>query len=182
MTGQESRRFGNLLAATTMLTYAVIATGAARASTGTASTCGGWPACGTGGGLPAGAELVAVGHRLLTTVAGVSLLVTLLVAWRRRADLRVRGAIGVAALLFGLQVAVGAFVAANVAVPGELHLVVAGAVFAVLLLALGWQLGSGAEGEPAGSGRPATDVADPAGNPAAADDVVAPVSDGGEEQ
>jgi protoheme IX farnesyltransferase len=149
-------QFTTLLAATTIAVYALIATGAALASSGTAVPTQ-WPV-----GVPNSGEvftvgfLLVVGHRLLTAVAGLMLALTLLGAVTVTLDWRARLALLGGAVTFLIQVAIGAFVVlSDRPYLTELHLGVAAAVFLFLLTALAWSL----EGNTAESGDENPDVA-----------------------
>jgi hypothetical protein len=151
-----STQFTTLLAATTIAVYALIATGAALASSGTAVPTQ-WPV-----GVPNSAEVFTVGfllvdgHRLLTAVPGLMLALTLLGAVTVTLDWRAHLALLDGAVAFLIQVAIGAFVVlSDRPYLTELHLGVAAAVFLLLLTALAWSL----EGNTADSGDENPDVA-----------------------
>jgi protoheme IX farnesyltransferase len=166
-------RFVDLLAGTALVIYAVIATGAAAAS-----TTGEWHA------LVSRSTLFVVGHALLTGLAGIMLFLSLVAAWRVEVDRLTRLVVTSGAALFPLQVALGALLASGYGtVPSQLHLLVAAAIFVTLLVALGWTL----EGRP-GETRRGTEtdrmnVADsPADQPSGGDAELEPSEKGASQQ
>ena len=143
-------RYPVLLGATAIGVYLLVVVGATTSLTDAAAACRGWPACGGGTALPAGAiGWIALGHRALAVVVGVAVLVAAVLAWRRRVDRRVRGSILLALLLFPAQAGLGALVAlgteslsvSGVTVSvGLVHLVLGLAIFGSVLAALAWWL------------------------------------------
>ncbi|UTF52199.1 heme o synthase [Natronosalvus rutilus] len=154
-----TRRFVLLLATTTLATYALLATGAALATTDAGSVCGTWPLCTDGFASPIDPALIAVlGHRLLAGVVGLLLALTTLGAWKTEANRRTRIAISGGVVLFVIQVGVGGLVVVTgEPVAGRAHLAIAAVLFTALLAALGWTL----EGESTIE-RSTLDAADPA--------------------
>jgi len=134
-------QFTTVLAATTLAVYALITTGAALASTG-ASTCSQWPVCvPESGSLFTVDFLLVFGHRALTAVVGLLLVLTLSGALTVTLDRRARLALLGGAVAFLIQVGIGALVVlAEIPYVRELHLAVAAAVFMFLLTALAWSL------------------------------------------
>ena len=140
-------RLTRLLVASTMGVYLLIVVGVTTALTDAVTACPTWPLCGvdltTAASDPAVA--IALGHRLTALVVAGVLAATVVVAWRSGARARVRGALVLAAGLYPVQVGVGAVTAVGGAPTGlsALHLVVAMALFSVLLAALLWRLEAG---------------------------------------
>jgi len=84
------------------------------------------------------------GHRFVTLVVGLLLLGTMVVAWIRPVESRVRLALGVAGVLYPGQIVLGALTAVtrtSSLLPAA-HLVVGMGIFSGLLVALLWQLES----------------------------------------
>ncbi|USZ72207.1 heme o synthase [Natronosalvus halobius] len=137
-----TRRFVLLLATTTLATYALLATGAALATTDAGSACGKWPLCTDGIASPIDPTLIAVlGHRLLAGVVGLLLALTTLGAWEAESSRRTRIAISGGVVLFVIQVGVGGLVVVTgEPVAGRAHLAIAAVLFTALLAALGWTL------------------------------------------
>lgn len=139
---QPTRRlFTTLLAVTTIAVYTLIATGAALSSTAI-SNCSNWLLCFSGSeSLLSLGVLVTVGHRLLTGLVGLLLAGTLLASVMIDLDWRARTALLGAGILFPVQIGIGGLVVlTEIAYVGELHLVIAAAVFMLVLTALGWTL------------------------------------------
>ena len=145
-----SDRFPVLLGATAIGVYLLVVAGATTSLTDAAAACRGWPACGGGTALPTDASgWIALGHRLLAAVVGGAVLAAAALAWRQRADRRVRGSILLALLLFPAQAGLGALVATgteslsvlggSVSV-GLVHLVLGLVIFGGVLAALAWWL------------------------------------------
>ena len=173
----DQHRFVTLTAVTTVAIYAVIATGATAAST-SATGCSGWPVCAeTVGALFSGSTLFVVGHQLLTALAGVLLFLTLVAAFRSDVGRPVRLVVAVGAVLFPVQVLLGALLASGHAgLTSQLHLLVATAIFVTLLVALGWTLEGRTDREhhQSATGTPATDT--PAAQTSATDTPAAQTS------
>jgi heme A synthase len=135
----DSHRLVDLLAATAVGVYVLIAAGATTAITDAAAACRSWPACGTGPLTPALA--IVWGHRLAALVVGAMVLVTAALAWRRDARPRVRYALVIALALYPIQVGIGAVAAIAPAGPvSALHLGVGVAIFTTVMAALAWTL------------------------------------------
>jgi protoheme IX farnesyltransferase len=143
-TTDADRRITAALFALVLGVYALMLAGTTTAVTGAAAACPTWPACagltlGEGIAVPV---LVVLFHRILALVVGLSLL---WLVWHVRGDIVARGVrrpIVAAAVLYPIQVAVGA-VAVGADTPLSVsgaHLVVAVAIFAALTLALARQL------------------------------------------
>ena len=126
----------SLLAAAVVGVYVLVVVGATAALADAAAACGGWPAC--GGEFASPAVLVVLLHRAAALLVGLFVAATALLAW---SDLggRSRAALAVALVLYPVQAAFGALVATGTGVAG-LHLLVAMAIFASLVLALAWHL------------------------------------------
>ena len=135
------KQFADLLAATTVVVYAVIATGAAVASTNAAGAPA-WPLSGgSWESLLSGSTALVLGHQFLTVVAGVLLFLSLVAVWYVDVRRTVRLTVTAGAVLFPLQSGIGALLVLDgVTVASQLHLAVAGGIFVCLLVALGWTL------------------------------------------
>ena len=133
MSEHTSRRFDSLLAATAMGVYLLVVVGTTTALTDAAAACPTWPAC-NGSWLVALDQpklAVAWGHRVVALVVALALAVTTILGWRVGTSRRVRAALTAAAVLYPVQVGLGAF-AATTATPALLsavHLVVGMAIF-----------------------------------------------------
>jgi len=138
------RQFTSALAATTFAVYILLATGATLGATGTGG-CTRWPVCvPQAGSLLDPAFLVAFGHRTLTAVVGVLLVLTLLGAASLSLDWRARVSLYGAAVAFPVQVVLGGVVVlADAPYVPEVHLGLGAAVFMLLLTALAWSLAPG---------------------------------------
>ena len=126
----------SLLAAAVVGVYVLVVVGATAALADAAAVCGDWPAC--GGEFASPAVLVVLLHRAAALLVGLFVAATALLAW---SDLggRSRATLAVALVLYPVQAGFGALVATGAGVAG-LHLLVAMAIFASLVLALAWHL------------------------------------------
>ncbi len=117
-------------------TLALTISGTLVTATNAASACADWPLC-NGNVIPTGGmlEWVAVLHRYISVIVGVLVLVTFARAWRRGNAL-LTGAAIIAAIMFGIEVLVGAgFVQAALAASvSVLHLASAAAVWASMII------------------------------------------------
>jgi protoheme IX farnesyltransferase len=143
----EAPDFSTLLAATAMGVYLLVVVGATATIADAAQACSGWPVCEGPVTLSNTALLVAWGHRLTAVLVGALVLVTGVVGLLRhvrseRPRSRVAAALGVALVLFPVQVALGAFVVLDgpTAPIADAHLVAGMAIFTSLVLALAWEL------------------------------------------
>ena len=131
-----------LLATAVVAVYVLVIVGATAALADAAAACSGWPTCGGDLVLSDPAVVVAVFHRLAAAVVGL-LLVGVAAVALARGDLRRRSwvALVVALLLYPVQAAFGALVATGAGAGySGLHLLVAMAIFAALVVALAWHL------------------------------------------
>ncbi|WP_309484876.1 heme o synthase [Halorhabdus salina] len=130
-----------LLAGTIVGVYLLVIAGATASIADAAATCSTWPAC-QAPSAESPALLIAWGHRLLAAAVGVAVLLSSIVGFRRVSDRRVRAALVVAAILFPVQVALGAVVTVTGAagISPAVHLGVAMSIFGSLVLALAWHL------------------------------------------
>ncbi len=132
-------RFVGLLFFATIATYVLIALGTAVSSTGGAESCTTWPACESNWTFgPITAELALFwGHRVAALVAGILLALVAIGALRLDVDRYTAGSIGVAAILYPVQVGLGAtLVGSDSRIVGGLHLALAMIIFATMLIAL----------------------------------------------
>ena len=148
----SDRQFAGLLAATAMGVYLLVAIGATTAVTDAATACRGWPACGSGFGVPTTADgWFALGHRVAALASGLLLLGTTAMAWRRDESRRVKASLLFALVLFPLQSVVGAVIATTTVTPtaavSTIHLAIGVVIFGGVLAALAWAL-EAATGDP----------------------------------
>ncbi|MCU4741300.1 heme o synthase [Halobacteria archaeon AArc-m2/3/4] len=132
-------RFTDLLIVTTVATYVLIALGTAVSTTGSAGSCTTWPSCSSDWAFgPITADgLLFWSHRAVALVAGLLLVGTAYTAWRLAVDRRIGVALALAAVLYPVQVALGAtLVVRESSVAGVAHLALAMTIFASLLVAL----------------------------------------------
>nr|WP_247731747.1 heme o synthase [Halovivax limisalsi] len=138
-TDHDRSRLVGLLLFSTMATYVLIALGTAASTTGAAESCTTWPGCDSAwtiGPVTDGLALY-VGHRLAALIAGLALVWTAWTAVRTGVDRVTGAAIGLAALLFPVQVAIGAtLVGQGSNTARTVHLLLAMTIFAGLLVAL----------------------------------------------
>jgi protoheme IX farnesyltransferase len=139
-------RLTHLLAASALGVYLLVVIGATTSLLDGAAACPTWPACNGRWivSLSDPALAVAWGHRLVTLVVGLLLFGTTVAAWVRSVDDQVRFALGVAAILYPGQIALGAVTAVTGAsiLLSAAHLVVAMVIFSGLIVALLWHLES----------------------------------------
>lgn len=136
-------RFRRLAGASAVLTFVLLLLGVYTAAAGAGLTCGQrWPLCdGAVFGLfPADwLSFVEWFHRLVAMVAGLAVLWTTVVAWRRGRDRQVRWALGVATVLLPAQVVLGALTVTTYEwVVLTLHLSTAVVIFAGVVAAAAW--------------------------------------------
>ncbi len=148
MTTEHSRRrFADLLTATAIAAYVLVALGTAVSTTDGAAACSTWPTCTADPivGSGAGDTLLYWGHRAAALVAGCLVLASGLAAHRLEVGRRVTALVGCALVLFPVQVLLGATIAVGgPSIAGPVHLVLAMAIFACLLVALVFTLDEGA--------------------------------------
>ena len=134
----------SLLLASAIGIYALVIVGATVSITEASATCSTWPTCNGQWLVPLNETglLVAMGHRILALVVGGLVIATLLLTWIRGAPRRVRWAMLLVALLYPIQVGVGAMAAlSGGAVPfPTLHLGMAMSIFVGVLVAFVWWL------------------------------------------
>ncbi len=130
-----------LLAGVAVGVYLLVIAGATAAVADAAAACGAWPLC-DGASAADPSVAVALGHRAVAALVGLLLVGTVVAAWRRGAPHRVRAALAAAALLYPVQIAVGALAAVEAAPPtlAGTHLAVGVTIFVGVALALAWQL------------------------------------------
>ncbi|OLZ41137.1 hypothetical protein A6E15_09110 [Natrinema saccharevitans] len=113
MTAEHSRRrFADLLTATVIAAYVLVALGTAVSTTDSAVACSAWPTCSTDPivGSATGTTYLYWGHRVAALVAGCLVLASGLAARRVAVGRRVTG-LGCALVLFPVQVLLGATIA-----------------------------------------------------------------------
>ena len=136
-----------LLVSTAVGVYLLLVVGVSSALLDGALACPTWPACGgewlvsPTDALP---RLVASLHRVAALLVGLLFLVTVARVWtaRHRTSRRVRAALVTGAVLYPVQVGIGALTALDGGSDAlsALHLVLAMGIFATLVLSLLWQL------------------------------------------
>ncbi|MFC6906175.1 heme o synthase [Halalkalicoccus tibetensis] len=138
---RQRSRFLAVLATTAIGAYLLVIAGATTALTDATAACSTWPACGGGYPFEGTAVTIAWTHRLLALVVGAGVLYSAVVAWRTEPT-RVRAALSVPALLYPVQIGIGAVVATTGA-PATLsavHLLLGTVIFGGLLVGLAWSL------------------------------------------
>ncbi len=121
--------------------YLLVIAGATTALTDAVAACPTWPACGDGYPFDGAALTIAWTHRALAALVGVGVLYSVVAGWRTE-PLRVRAALSVAAVLYPVQIAIGAIVATTGALPtiSAIHLLFGTGIFGGLLVGLAWSL------------------------------------------
>ncbi|WP_435153638.1 heme o synthase [Haladaptatus sp. DFWS20] len=144
MQGLSSRRFERALTATAVGVYLLVVVGATTSLTDAATACPTWPACNGRWVVPLDDPKLAIawGHRVVALVVGVLLLATTLFAWLRDSRKRVQLSLAVAAVLYPVQVGLGALAATTpiTTVLTATHLVIGMGIFTGIVLALAWTL------------------------------------------
>jgi protoheme IX farnesyltransferase len=138
--GREGPEPTTLLAGAALGVYLLVVAGATAALAAAARACPGWPVCDASLARPE--VVVALGHRALALVVGALVLATAVAVFRADTSRRVRAATAAAAVLFPVQMLVGALLATSAGaapLPG-IHLAVGLAIFAALVLGLAWRL------------------------------------------
>ncbi|ADD05865.1 protoheme IX geranylgeranyltransferase [Natrialba magadii ATCC 43099] len=137
------RRFSGLLAATALGVYLLLIVGATTSLTDAAAACSTWPTChAPADPLNQTQLVVAWGHRLAAVLVGLLVAATTIATLFGDVTRRVRVAIFAGALLYAVQIGVGAATAVlgpAAVVPG-LHLGLGLAIFTTIVLALAWDL------------------------------------------
>ncbi len=163
-----SGRFERALTATAVGVYLLVVVGATTSLTDAAAACPTWPACNGHWVVSFDDPKLAIawGHRVVALAVGLLLAVTTLFAWLRDSRPRVRATLSIAAVLYPVQIGLGALAAttATTASFAAVHLVVGMTIFAGCVLALAWTL------EPAERDAPVETSIRPAGVPATPDE------------
>ncbi|QSW98282.1 heme o synthase [Haloterrigena alkaliphila] len=137
------QRFAALLTATALGVYLLLLVGATTSLTNAAAACSTWPTCHAPVDPLNQTQLaVAWGHRIAAVVVGLLVAATAVTAVLGDVSGRVRTTLVTAAVLYVLQVGVGAVTALSgpaAIVPG-LHLGLGLAIFGAVVLALAWDL------------------------------------------
>ncbi len=137
-----TRPTGILIAATVGV-YALIMAGATTAITEAAAACGTWPTCNGQWLVPLDDPflLLAWGHRLLALLVAGLVMAAAIVGWRTEST-RIRIVLGIAVLLYPVQILLGAVTVTTTGSPllANLHLTVGIGIFLGLILALVWVL------------------------------------------
>ncbi|AWB27598.1 heme o synthase [Halococcoides cellulosivorans] len=144
MTQRVVTRFvGGLVAAISGL-YLLIVLGATQSLTGAADACRSWPGC--HGTLAIGSVDLGIvwAHRFAAAAVGVLIVALAALAWLHGEPRRVRVALTGAALLYPVQIGIGAVLAVRGSVGSTggaaVHLGVALVIFTALVAALAWTL------------------------------------------
>ena len=110
---KSARRFARLTLTTTILTYGLLLSGSNVRGNSADLVCPGWPLCGRDN-IPASVmSLVEINlfHRVVAGIVGLFIIATIIYAWRRRREAPRQAAIAIAAaILFAIQVTVGALI------------------------------------------------------------------------
>ncbi|AGB36813.1 heme o synthase [Natronococcus occultus] len=137
------RRFSALLAATALGVYLLLIIGATTSITNAATSCSTWPFCHAPVDPLSQTDLaIAWGHRIAAVVVGLLVAASTVAALLGTASGRVTAALLVGAVLYVVQVGVGAATATlgpAAIVPG-LHLALGVVIFTAIVLALAWDL------------------------------------------
>ncbi|WP_424003736.1 heme o synthase [Haloarcula salina] len=138
----ESRTFTGLLAATAVGVYLLVLAGATTTLTDAASACTTWPLCDGPVAMTNTALLVAWGHRLTAAAVGLLAAATVVVGLRSDCEPRVKATLLAGAVLYPVQIGLGAFVAttAGAGVLPGLHLTLGMGIFGSFVLGLAWHL------------------------------------------
>ncbi|MFB6254034.1 MAG: heme o synthase [Halobacteriaceae archaeon] len=137
-----------LLVVTAIGVYFLIVIGATTALLSKAVACTTWPACNGNWVVPLTLQdpalLTAWLHRVATLIVGGLVSLTVIATWITGAPERIKYAIGITAILFPVQIILGAYTAINSApiILTAIHLIVAMIIFTSILVALLWQLES----------------------------------------
>ncbi|MFD1563966.1 heme o synthase [Haloarchaeobius amylolyticus] len=137
------RRFSALLAATALGVYLLLIVGATTSLTNATAACSTWPTCHAPVDPLSQTELaIAWAHRLTAAVVGLLVATTAIAAVLGNVSSRVQSILVVGALLYVVQIGVGALTATvgpAAIVPG-LHLALGLVIFSAVVLALAWDL------------------------------------------
>jgi len=133
-------RYTAVLAVTTIAVYGLVITGATASLVEAGAACSTWPTCEGVTSIPLDdtSLAVAVVHRISSLLVGLLLIGVVATAWFIDAPRSVLAALGIALVLYPMQVGLGAMTALGLG--GELvttvHLVVAMAIFTSVLVGL----------------------------------------------
>ncbi|MFB1063276.1 heme o synthase [Natrinema sp. H-ect4] len=157
------RRFSALLTATALGVYLLLIVGATTSLTNAAASCSTWPTCHAPVDPLSQTELaIAWAHRLTAVVVGLLVTATALAAILGDASSKVRAVLVVAALLYIVQVGVGAVTATigPAAILPGLHLALGLVIFSGVVLALAWDLeiATGSDDDASDSPEPLADL------------------------
>lgn len=140
----SSGRFERALTATVVGVYLLVVVGATTSLVNAVSACPTWPACNGHWIVPFHDSklIIAWTHRVVALVVGLLLFATTVLAFRRNSRPRVKAGIGFAAILYPIQVVLGAYAATSATTTSfaDTHLIVGMAIFTGVVLALAWTL------------------------------------------
>ncbi len=137
------RRFSELLTATALGVYLLLIIGATTSLTDAAAACSTWPTCHAPADPLNQTELViAWGHRIAAVLVGILVATTAFGAIAGDVSRGVRASILVGAVLYVVQIGVGAMTATvgDAAIVPGLHLGLGVVLFGAIVLALAWNL------------------------------------------
>ncbi|WP_254529202.1 heme o synthase [Natrinema gelatinilyticum] len=137
------RQFSALLAATALGVYLLLIVGATTSLTNAAASCSTWPTCHTPVDPLNQTELaIAWAHRLTAVVVGLLVAGSAIAGILGDASSRVRTVLAIAAVLYVVQIGVGAVTATigSAAILPGLHLALGLVIFTAIVLALAWDL------------------------------------------
>lgn len=133
-----------LLAATAIGIYALVIVGATVSVTDGAAQCSTWPSCDGQWIVPLGdtALVITMAHRALALLVGGTLLLATAAVWIAGASTKIRAVMAFVAVMYPMQVGLGAITAISGGTNPYpvLHLAMAMALFAGVLAALVWWL------------------------------------------
>ncbi|WP_232423679.1 MULTISPECIES: heme o synthase [Haladaptatus] len=163
----SSGRFERALTATAVGVYVLVVVGATTSLVNAASACATWPACNGHWFIPFNDPKLVIAwlHRAVALVVGLCLLATTAMALLAETRPRVTAAVGFAAVLYPVQVVLGAYAATNATTTSfaAVHLVVGMTIFVGVVLALAWTLEPEETGGPVGMSFADPDPADASG-------------------
>ena len=140
--------------------YLLLVAGATAAIIDAAAACPTWPACHGQWVVPFTETdlVVAWGHRVIAVAVGLAVVATTVLAWLRSPDRRVKLTLGLATLLYPVQIAIGAYAATTgiTTLLSTIHLTIGMVIFSGMVLALAWTLERRHASSPAASSASST--------------------------
>lgn len=136
--------FTAILVVTALGVYALVIVGATYSAVDSGASCSTWPTCDGSWIVPMTdtALVIAMGHRYLSLLVGVLILLATITAWVTGAPNSIRAMLTLVLATFPFQVGLGAITAlsGDASLFPALHLLLAMAIFAGVLLTLVWWL------------------------------------------